>query len=649
LFSLEEIKVQWNSVPEIISTFVLFVIFINSRVTHTMPSSRERLFRFILIYSISSFILNIISVWTIASYQVANRLFSLIVNSAYFLFYPLITPLFIIYILFYINEHIPEEHYYRIKATFGAIIVTTVAYLIFVGVALKYNLLFYLDENNYYHRGTLNMVPILMSIFHIIIASIVATRERHYLDRFFFQAVSWVPLLSLGIVIIQIFYAETILTGVAFSIAIISFYLNFQTSKISIDSLTRLPNRDTFIANLETLNKKHKTATVLVLSLHNFKGINDTFGHRKGDLLLISVADQLKGICPKGEVYRYGGDEFAIISTKKNHQSLVDNIETRFGESWLINGISTHLNASLAILLLPFNSDTKSDSISILDHAIKMGERQKSFTIIDCDMAVLQTIRRKNQILEQLLNTPYQNLFNIHYQPIFSLENLKLVSAEALLRMESEELGSVSPDEFIPLAEESGLIGKIGLFVLEEVAKFLNSLNSQLFEIPTISINFSSKQFGLSTLTSDFIKIIDSYKIPHNKINLELTESSFIGNSIQKVQDVMIELSEAGIEFNLDDFGKGYSNLSYVVNLPFKAIKLDKSLLWESKREKPVRQFITSLIKMVRQMGFLVIVEGVENIEQLDFLRTTECNMVQGYFLSPPLSGEDFIKALKKD
>jgi Na+-translocating ferredoxin:NAD+ oxidoreductase RnfA subunit len=195
--------VQWNSVPEIISTFVLFVIFINSRVTHTMPSSRERLFRFILIYSISSFILNIISVWTITSYQEANRLFSLIINSAYFFFYPLITPLFIIYILLYIYEHIPEEHYYRIKATFGAIIVSTAAYLIFVGVALKYNLLFYLDETNYYHRGTLNMVPILMSIFHIIIASFVAIRERHYLDRFFFQAVSWVPLLSLGIVIIQ--------------------------------------------------------------------------------------------------------------------------------------------------------------------------------------------------------------------------------------------------------------------------------------------------------------------------------------------------------------------------------------------------------------------------------------------------------------
>jgi hypothetical protein len=163
--------VHWNGVPEVISTLVLFVIFINSRFTHAMPSSRERLFRFILIYSISSFILNITSVWTISSYQEVNRLFSLIINSAYFFFYPLITPLFIIYILFYIYEHIPEEHYYRIKLTFGIIIASTVIYLIFVGVALKFNLLFYLDETNFYHRGPLNRIPILISSFHIIIAS----------------------------------------------------------------------------------------------------------------------------------------------------------------------------------------------------------------------------------------------------------------------------------------------------------------------------------------------------------------------------------------------------------------------------------------------------------------------------------------------
>lgn len=634
----------WNIVPELLATLVILVILINSRDIHSMPSTRDKMFRFTLHYSLFCFFLNILSVQAVYYYRYIPRWLNMAINTAYFALYPPVTLVFIFYVLLYVFEQVPDEHRSRLK-TVGAIILgSTSMYEVIVFLNIFYGWLFYLDETNNYFRGPLNKISLILAIFHIIVALLAVFREKENLDTLFFKVVLWFPMLSLGIVIIQILYLEIILTGAALAIAILSVYLNFQTRKISIDNLTGYPNRETFVSNLSSIARRNRGALVIVISLDNFKNVNDTFGQKRGDLLLKAVADTMAHLCPKGQIYRYGGDETAIITETTNRAQLVDAISERFTGEWSAAGISTRLSASTVILELPFRADPKTDPITLLDHALRTAKNRGRGQTVLCDTMVLHTIRRKNQLADRLLRAIAEDTLSVNYQPIFSLETGRMELVEALLRMETKEMGSISPSEFIPLAEELGIIGELGRWVLEQVCILLDEIRSTGTSMPTISVNFSSQQFSQSRIVRDILDMIERYRIPAGKINLELTESTFIGSSFDEALEVMQQLLDHGIHFHLDDFGTGYSNLSYMVNLPFQSIKIDKSLLWEVQETNRMHHFIESLIKVVRQMHYQVIVEGVENDEQVAFLAKIGCDMIQGYHLCPPLTRQKFLQ-----
>jgi len=215
-----------------------------------------------------------------------------------------------------------------------------------------------------------------------------------------------------------------------------------------------------------------------------------------------------------------------------------------------------------------------------------------------------------------------------------------------LLRLHDDLLGDVVPSEFIPLAEEIGLINEIGLWVFSQVCAFLDRLRKENLPLPAIAINFSVQQLTDSAILEKMIRIIESYHLPENLLKLEITESMFIGSTYQEMLAVMEPLIARGIHFHLDDFGTGYSNLAYVINLPFDCIKLDKTLMWDIEHNERMQVFVERLVRAVIQMGSKVIIEGIETEEQRNFLKRVECDMVQGFIFSPPLDEQDFIKTL---
>ncbi|MFA7671917.1 MAG: GGDEF domain-containing phosphodiesterase [Sphaerochaetaceae bacterium] len=633
---------QWNAAAEIIAALVVLVIFINSRFTHSMPSPREKLFRLILIYSLLSFFLNIISVITIYYYYLFSRLFIYIINSSYFIFYPLITQLFILYIILYIYEQVPKESKSQQRVIFRIIGITTSFYILFVIFDIFNGLIFYLDESNQYHRGVFNGIPIVLSAFHIIVASYVSFIKRKHLDAPFFQAAIFATVLSLSTVTLQLVFPNVLLTGSAFAITTLIFYLNFQTTKLSIDSVTLYPNKDTFLANVSTISKKKEANTIFVVALDNYNRIRETIDQRRANQLLKNVADKLNLIGAGGQVYRYKDDELALIVKAENEKKVAKKIVELFSKTWEINGISTCLSASTAVLKLPLINNSTTDITILLDNALATSTKFAHHDFIVCDIAILNTIKRKNTIVEALLNNSCDSLFSIVYQPIFSLETNTLYEAEALLRMEVDSVGSVSPDEFIPLAEKLGVIDKLGLWVIEEVLKYLSSLKAEGIEIPKISINFSAQQFLTHNLVGKIRTLLKKYKIKGDSLAFELTESALIESSFDKIIAIIKSLKELGIEFHLDDFGSGYSNLSLILSLPIKFIKIDKSLLWEIQGGARREKLLQSLIEVTQKVGFNVVVEGVENSSQLQFLKDAGCQMAQGYFLSPPLKEAEF-------
>jgi len=295
------------------------------------------------------------------------------------------------------------------------------------------------------------------------------------------------------------------------------------------------------------------------------------------------------------------------------------------------------------LLDLPFRPDPSIDPLNLLDHAIRTAKNRGKEQLVYCDSMLLRTIRRKNQLSERLLQAIEQETLSVDYQPIFSFSNKRMEMAEALLRWEDPQLGKVSPVEFIPLAEELGVIDELGRWVLEQTCAMLDEMRAGGIPIPSISVNFSGLQFSDPHVLKGIMDILDRYRIPTQTINIELTESSLIGTSFNEALALMNKLISNGLRLHLDDFGTGYSNLSRMVNLPFHCIKLDKSLLWSAKKNEKMLKFVDSIIKIVGEMGFRFIVEGVETEDQVMYLNQITCDLVQGYYFSPPLPKEQFI------
>lgn len=640
---------QWDIVPEIVAALVIFIILLNSRDINNKPSARDKMFRFSLYYTIFCTALNILSTQTVYYSNDIPLWINMVVNTSYFALYPPLPVVFIFYILLYVFELAPAEHRRRLNMFSIVLISSLVAYIAVVFLNLKTGWIFSFDAQGRYIRGPMNQLSLVVAIFQILAAITAIWVERKYLDKSFFKVILWLPPLSFAIIILQILFPEIILTGTAIMIAILSVYLNFQTRRISIDNLTQFPNRESFISNLEHFRRFSRKAVVMIVSLDDFKLVNDTYGQRRGDQYLRVIARGLQDLVPHGQIYRYGGDEFAIIDDAKHGKNLAETVMDRFSSSWYVDGVSTRIKASLAHMELPFKADLVAEPLTLLDHAIRTAKNRGKGQLIYCDSMLLKTIQRKQKLSDRLLQAISHDSLSLEFQPIYNLRSKEMEMVEALLRWEDSQLGKVAPSEFIPLAEELGVIGEIGRWVLDQVCIMIDEFRSTNIPLPSISINFSGLQFADPQVVQDILNSIERFRIPPEAIHIELTESTFIGASFKEALSVMVPLIEHGIGFHLDDFGSGYSNLSYMVNLPFQCIKLDKSLLWDVKGHNQMHRFIESIIKVVRNLGFRVIVEGVENEDQVTYLEKIECDLVQGYYFSPPLDKKSLARNISID
>lgn len=631
---------QWDIVPEILSTLIVLILLANSRTGNAVPLTRDKIFRFCLYYTLFCTALNILSTQTVYYANSVPLWLNMVINTGYFAFYPLLPLIFIMYILLYVYEFVPTEHRIRFRIFSTLLFISMAIYLMVVIGNITSGSIFYFTSEGEYIRGPLNQLSLVVASVQITITLVAIWMERKYLDRSFFEVILWLPVLSLGIIGLQVMHPEILLTGTAITLAMLSVYLNFQTRRIAVDSLTQYPNRSSFIQTIEQIHRHNRKALVLIVSLDDFKTVNDTYGQKRGNLFIKTIAEGLHELIPHGQVYRYGGDEFSVIISSKYDEDIAELIMKRFASNWHVEGVSARLRASIATLHLPFRNDPDSDPLTLLDYAIRTAKNRGKGQIVHCDTLLQQTIRRKNLVTERLMQAIESNSLYLEYQPIYSVTTNSVEGAEALLRMHDTQLGSVSPAEFIPLAEELGIIGDLGRWVLEQVCHMLEEYRAMGKKLPPISVNFSGLQFSNTRIVREILETIERYKLPPNSITIELTESTFIGAAYEEALSVMRPLIDRGITFHLDDFGTGYSNLAYMINLPFSCIKIDRSLLWDVQKSNRTHTLIESIIAVVRNIGFRVIVEGVETAEQLAYLQSINCDMAQGFYLSPPKRAE---------
>ena len=416
--------------------------------------------------------------------------------------------------------------------------------------------------------------------------------------------------------------------------------------KAYYDSLTNLPNRDWFTERLTDAVERVKRNpnyqfAVLYLDLDNFKKVNDCLGHLVGDRLLVAVAQRLSKVFRSFDtVARLGGDEFGVIleslQNAKQSYKVAQRIIKSLSTPFIIEGNTISTGCSIGIVANTAGYEID-DLIRNADIAMYRAKAKGGgYEVFDTQMH--QQVVGAFQLENELQTAIAQNQLVVHYQPIVALPNLKIAGFEALVRWNHPHKGLVPPAKFIPIAEETGLIIQIDLWVLQQVCQQLaiwqetERYSSDL----TISVNFSSKHFIRPDLVDKIAAILAQTKIEPSQIKLEITETTLIDNKVSAA-DILAKLKVLGVSLSLDDFGTGYSSLSYLQQFPLDVLKIDRCFVRQLDRNSKNATITKALIKIAHQLQLKVIAEGVETEEELAFLSQNSCDNIQGYFFSPPL------------
>ncbi len=414
------------------------------------------------------------------------------------------------------------------------------------------------------------------------------------------------------------------------------------------DELTNLPNRTLLTDRLQQAfthaRREQRKVALLLIDIDDFKRINDTLGHGFGDQLLQYLATQVSQ-CLREEdtLARLGGDEFIVLLPLLNEAGdaarVAEKIQNRLKTPVSLEGQQLFVNVSVGISVFPDNATSADALLSSADAAMykakQLGKQNFQFFTADMNQRALENLRLEYH----LRNALERSELTLHYQPQVDLKTGAIVAMEALLRWQNSELGAITPDRFIPLAEDSGMIVPIGAWVLVTAMIQAKVWRDQGWPI-RVAVNLSARQFqpDADSLVSLIKNKLAELALPPEALELEITETILMERR-EQVLDALFTLKEMGIRIAVDDFGTGYSSLSYLKHFPVHALKIDKSFVDDLEYDDNDRAIVTAICALAKALGLEVIAEGVENASQLDYLRQQGCHWGQGYFIARPMPG----------
>lgn len=416
------------------------------------------------------------------------------------------------------------------------------------------------------------------------------------------------------------------------------------------DSLTGLPNRAFLVERLtHSLSLAHRNqhrVAVMFLDLDRFKHVNDTIGHEAGDEVLRTVASRLSDcIRDTDTLARLGGDEFVILAEGFDDPgyltSLAERILRTIAEPFRLQGYEYYLGVSIGISVHPDDGNDGNTLLRCADSAMysakESGRNHYQFYTQEMNARTQRRYHLEKNLRHALTN----HEFVLHYQPKIELKTGQIVGAEALLRWNNPDAGLVGPEEFVPLAEETGLIVPIGRWALEQACRQAAEWRARLLPDMRMAVNLSPRQFHDEYLLNIITDILGRCHLPANVLELEITESLLMSDT-EKIMPLFDALSQLGITFSLDDFGTGYSSLSYLQRFPIKNIKIDRSFIKDIPGKRDSVALTQTIIAMAHSLSMKVTAEGVEQECQMEFLRDAGCHEMQGFYFSKPVPAEEF-------
>ena len=427
------------------------------------------------------------------------------------------------------------------------------------------------------------------------------------------------------------------------------------------DDLTGLPNRVMFcerLAQFLAAAKRHQLhAVVMFLDLDRFKAVNDSLGHQSGDDLLKEVAQRLLEQTRKEDIVaRFSGDEFAILLlNEQSHEKAIYSVSiiaqkiiNDLSQKFYINRQDVFIGVSIGIAIYPEDANTVENLLKLADIAMYQAKKQGRNNFQFFHKKFTEAAQDKRKMEVDLRKALKLNEFRLYFQPQYDAASRNICSAEVLIRWFQNQTRMVPPNYFIPAAEDNGLIIPIGLWILQSACRQLQQWLTQNHRIGRLAVNISARQFMDPKFTDHVEQALDESGLPPQHLELEITESILIGD-MKKIELQLNRLKKMGIKIALDDFGTGYSSLSYLKNFPIDILKIDQSFIREMTPGSKEARIACAIIDIGHSLGQKIVAEGVETEVQFNYLKQKGCDIIQGYYFSPPLPGNQMTQLLAED
>lgn len=631
-----------------ICALIILVILITSTLFRNMLRGKVNCFFFALL--ILSLITTGFDIWAIAldNAGAGNLTFKYVAHTFYLLFHNLTTPLYI----FYIIALSDTWHIIRRKIIFPILLFMPFAIDIILLISnLFIHKLFYFDANDTYTRGSIYFIIYIIAAIYFLFGFIYLTHYRMLFSIKKFSSLIAVFPLMLFATIVQMLYPAIRIEMFVHSACLLYICMMVQRPEERLDMDSGLQNLSSYVNDINHAVLTKKQNRIIMINITNYEVVRKMLGYENNIKMLKAISEKLSAIninmLLQSDLYYLGSGKFRVVTDLIPYDMVyaaAEMINETLKPNLTINQMEINLIACVCIVNYP--EDIK-DAESLLAFENELNGRYYNGNVLLAadiyQQSHYEIMKDIDRIIEHALTN---NEFEVYYQPIYSVADNCFKSAEALLRLHTQDGKFISPELFIPAAEKSGAIHKIGVFVLEQVCDFIASDDFKKLHLNYIEVNLSVSQCMQSGLAGDVLDIIKKYKIETSRINLEITETA-ASYSQNTMLDNLNILSDAGISLSLDDFGTGYSNMMRIASLPLRIVKLDKT--FSDISEYPnMSVVLENTIRMIKEMNMQIVVEGVETEQLADKFSELECEFIQGFYYSKPMPKDKLIAFLKE-
>ncbi len=631
---------KWNVDFEIAAIIVeaIFIFFFFGK--KHLPTRKNTFFSFCMVVSVFVCFFDLLSAYMDSNWTRFSMVSLQAVNIIYFLISTVLTLSFFIYIV------LMTESYEVFRSPIFYVYCVPFMVHVFLDISTPFTgYLYYFDPVEGYSHGPAYMLSFLMSASYVLLSLIYVIVKRKNITYLQFNSViAFVLIIAAGVTIQSVFFRWVLLSNAVICLAIVIIYLSLQNPDMYIDKVTSLFNMDGFYEMAAEYKVSDKKFEIVVIAIENMRTMQSIYGNDRTNEALVKVVEYIETLCEKDMLFRISEDSFAVLNANTvDYKTISEKITERFKEPFRV--LNSEILFTEYVVYLPY--EYCADDVKKLNRIIRFVRNKlplkNRFVMMDEEIAI--AIDRDTAVERALEKAIDNNTVQIYLQPIYDTRKGKAHMAEVLARLFDDEVGFISPAEFIVKAEENGNVVELGRQIFEKACMFLRDNDVEKFGIERLDINLSVYQCMRESMADEMLEIASRYDTDMSRFCFEIIETSADVRE-SYVRSNMDRLIEAGATFVLDDYGIGYSNFVNLLRLPFKHVKMDKSLVWTYFENDS--DVLPDVMETFRNQKLGIVAQGVESKAMAKRLVMMGCDALQGYYFSKPIPTRDFVKLMSE-